>query len=134
MKTILLVEDDMLSAKLLQIVLTRLGNHQVICTESVDEILSLARSHKVDLIIMDISLTKSEYQGQILDGLTITKMLKQDPSSKDIPVILASAHLLADNAQQVVGDVGANDYIPKPLMDHQILIQKVNQWMGVQLN
>lgn len=129
MKTILLVEDDILSAKLLQIVLTRLGNHQVIVTECVDEILDLSRSGNVDLIIMDISLTRSQYKGKLVDGLFITRLVKSDSATSKIPIILASAHLMMENASQIVKDSGANDYISKPLMDHQILIEKVNHWM-----
>ncbi|BCJ87286.1 response regulator [Effusibacillus dendaii] len=127
MKNILLVEDDILSAKLMQIVLTRLGNHNVIISESVDEILTLSRSGSVDLVIMDISLTSSELGGKPMNGLEITRLLKQDPAAHSIPVILASAHLMTDNAERIVEEVGADDYIPKPLMDHQILIEKVNR-------
>ncbi|MFC4765896.1 response regulator [Effusibacillus consociatus] len=132
MKTILLVEDDILSAKLLQIVLTRLGNHNVIVSECVDEILDLTSSGNVDLIIMDISLTRSVYNGKPVDGLSLTRMIKDKPVSKDIPIILASAQLMMDNAPQIVENSGADDYIPKPLMDHLILIEKVNHWMGVE--
>lgn len=131
MKKILLVEDDILSAKLLQIILTRLGNHQVIVTEDVDEILSLARSRSVDLIIMDISLDNSKFEGKPVDGLAITRMVKSDPKSHDIPVILASAHVLEEHGQKIIQKSGADDYISKPLVDHQVLIQKVNYWTGM---
>lgn len=131
MKTILLVEDDLLTAKLLQIILTRLGNHQVIVTEDVHTILEFSRSGKVDLIIMDIFLNKSMYEGYPVDGLQLTKLIKDNPLSKDIPVILASAHLLESNGLKTVHAAGADDYLLKPLVDHQILIQKVNQWMKV---
>lgn len=132
MKTILLVEDDILSAKLMQIILTRLGNHQVIVTEDVNEILSLSRSNSVDLIIMDISLSNSKFEGNLLNGLVLTRMVKSDPHSKHIPIILASAHFMEEHGHKVVRESGADDFISKPLVDHQILIQKVNHWTGIQ--
>ncbi len=115
----------------MQIILTRLGNHQVIVTEDVDEILSLSRSRSIDLIIMDISLNNSRFEGKLVDGLAITRMVKSDPKSTDIPVILASAHVLEEHGHRMIQETGANDYISKPLVDHQILIQKVNHWTGI---
>ena len=50
-KTIMVVEDDPMSAKFFELTLKRRGNFDVVVTEEVDQILDLARRGAVDLIV-----------------------------------------------------------------------------------
>jgi DNA-binding response OmpR family regulator len=59
-----------------------------------------------------------------MDGLRLVAELKQDPSTRNLPVILLSAK--AQNAEVQQGlDAGADDYVTKPF-DPLELIDRVN--------
>lgn len=66
---ILIVEDDAINVKFMKVVLTRKGGYEVLVSEDVPEILQLASSGTVDAIIMDISLSRSSYDGRNVDGI-----------------------------------------------------------------
>ena len=95
---ILLVEDDPINVKFIEVVLTRMGGYEVVVSEDVDEILALAKGGTLAGIIMDISLARSSYQGKKVDGIFITNLLKADAETKTIPVLLATAHGAVDQA------------------------------------
>jgi diguanylate cyclase (GGDEF)-like protein len=66
-----------------------------------------------DLIILDVMMP-------VLDGLGACRLLKEDPSTRDIPVIFLSA--LDDTDTKVNGlSLGANDYISKPFRVEELL-------------
>lgn len=114
---VLLVEDDPINIKFMSVVLTRKGGFQVTVSENVDEIMELARSGEISVIIMDISLTRSEYDGKRVDGVFITRLLKADPETAHIPVILATAHAMFGDQERFLAETGAQHYISKPIHD-----------------
>jgi len=66
-----------------------------------------------DLVILDVMMP-------VLDGLQACRLLKEDPSTRDIPVIFLSA--LDDTDTKVSGlSLGANDYISKPFRVEELL-------------
>ena len=66
-----------------------------------------------DLVILDVMMP-------VLDGLQACRLLKEDPSTRDIPVIFLSA--LDDTDTKVNGlALGANDYISKPFRVEELL-------------
>ncbi len=122
---ILIVEDDPMNAKLFQIVLTRKGGYRVEVTENPSHVLREARSGSVDLIIMDVSLSNSRLDGQPVDGLEITRRLKADPDARHVPVLLATAHAMKGSREKFLRESGADDYVSKPIIDSDELIQRV---------
>ena len=128
---ILVVEDDPMNAKYFEFALKRVGNFEVVMTENVDQILQMAKAQDVDLILMDISLANSFYQGEEIDGADITKLLKQDPETKNIPVILATAHAMKGDRDKFLKETSADDYISKPIGAPQELIDKINQLLSL---
>lgn len=122
---ILIVEDDPMNAKLFQIVLTRKGGYRVEVTENPAHVLREARSGSVDLIIMDVSLSNSQLDGQPVDGLEITRRLKADPDARHVPVLLATAHAMKGSREKFLRESGADDYVSKPIIDSDELIQRV---------
>jgi diguanylate cyclase (GGDEF)-like protein len=72
-----------------------------------------ARRSLPDLILLDVMMP-------VLDGLQACRLLKQDPATRDIPVIFLSA--LDDTQTKVSGlALGANDYISKPFSSEELL-------------
>ena len=124
-KKILIVEDDPINVKFMQVVLMRRGGFEVVVSEDVEEIMSLARGGEIAAIIMDISLSRSVYCGQKVDGIFITKLLKQDPGTAKVPVILATAHAMFGDKERFIEETGAEHYISKPLHDPDMFLQDV---------
>jgi len=71
---ILLVEDDPINVKFIQTVLIKKGGFEVIVSEEVDEILRVAQGGDLAAIIMDVSLSRSSYEGKKVDGIFITQL------------------------------------------------------------
>ncbi|MCB9770689.1 MAG: response regulator [Candidatus Omnitrophica bacterium] len=87
--------------------------------------LELARSEAIDLIVLDVSLPKS-------DGFAICKALKDDPGTRDIPVIFLSA--LNETKERVRGlRLGAIDYVAKPF-DMDELVARIDIGLRVKAN
>ena len=125
MAHILLVEDDKLNIIIFTKLLERRGKFQVTHSEDPEIILKLCRSQEIDLVLMDISLNKSKYQGKFIDGVEITKLLKNDPVTKSIPVILTTAHAMAGDKEEFLTESGAEAYVTKPVTDHEGFIEHV---------
>ena len=81
--TILVVDDSVSSARLLQLYLKRDG-YRVVLAESGEEALAKVRSHSPDLITLDVMMPG-------LDGFAVCERLKTDPDTRFIPVILVTA-------------------------------------------
>ncbi len=122
---ILLVEDDPINVKFIQTVLVKKGGYEVVVSEEVEEILRLAQEADLAAIIMDVSLTRSSYEGHKVDGIFITQLLKQDEITRHIPVLLATAHAMFGDREKYLELTGAEGYIAKPIHDPTTLIEAV---------
>ncbi|BAZ85269.1 response regulator [Dolichospermum compactum] len=125
MKTVLIVEDDLINARVFSKILSKRGGLEVKHTEDVDEVMKIAQSHEIDLILMDVSLSHSVYQGKSVDGIKITQMLKSDPQTANLPVILVTAHAMEGDRENFLNQSGADGYISKPVVDHQLFIDQI---------
>lgn len=130
MKTVLIVEDDLVNARVFSKILTKRGGLAVKHTEDVETVVTLARNREVDVILMDVSLAHSMYQGKPMDGIKITQLLKADPQTADLPIILVTAHAMEGDRENFLGQSGADDYISKPVIDHQAFVDQIKAAMG----
>ena len=122
---IMIVEDDPMNAKLFQLVLTRKGNYAITITEDPGVLIREIQAGMVDLVIMDVSLSNSQLDGKAVDGLEITRRLKSDPATRDVPVLLASAHAMKGSKEKFLRESGADDYVSKPIVNADELIQRI---------
>jgi two-component system cell cycle response regulator DivK len=100
------IEDNPANMKLSSLLLIHAG-HTVLCAGDAETGLTLARSDRPDLILMDIQLPG-------IDGLAATAVLKNDPVTTAIPVIALTAMAMkADQERSQVA--GCDAYIAKPL-------------------
>ncbi|NJM96609.1 MAG: response regulator [Phormidesmis sp. RL_2_1] len=125
MKTVLIVEDDMVNARVFSKILTKRGGLNVKHTENVEEVISIAEKREADVILMDVSLSHSVYQGKPVDGIAITQLLKNDPKTSKIPVILVTAHAMDGDRENFLDQSGADGYISKPVVDHQKFVDDI---------
>jgi len=105
-KTILIVEDDLLSMKLATDLLHAHGYNTLHSVDGKDT-LQIAREHHPDLIIMDIQLPE-------VSGKEYTKMLKADEALRDIPVLAVTAFAMKDDEEKIL-EAGCDGYIAKPI-------------------
>jgi two-component system alkaline phosphatase synthesis response regulator PhoP len=112
---ILVVDDEEDILELLKFNLSREG-YQVPCAASGEQALRLVRSENPDLIVLDLMLSG-------IDGLEVTRRLKNDPDTKNLPIVMLTAK--GEEADIVTGlELGADDYITKPFSP-RILVARV---------
>lgn len=125
MKTVLIVEDDLINARVFSKILTKRGGMDVKHTENVDEVMAIAESGTVDIILMDVSLSHSMYEGKPVDGIKITQILKANPKTANLPIILVTAHAMEGDRENFLNQSGADGYISKPVVDHQEFVDQI---------
>ena len=130
MNTILILEDDQVNTKVFSKILTKRGGLLVKHTEDVEEVVKIARSKEADLILMDVSLTHSVYNGKAVDGIQITQLLKSDPQTCKLPVILLTAHAMSGDRENFLNKSGADGYISKPVVDHQEFVNHIKSFLS----
>jgi len=130
MLRILVVEDNPLVAKFYRLALERAGGYQVTCSEDVDAILAQIEAAAFDLLILDVSLRNSRYQGRMIDGLELAQLVRQTPAGKQLPILLATAHAMEGDRQRLLTASGANAYLEKPVYDPNTLIAAIQRMLA----
>lgn len=125
MRTVLIVEDDLINARVFSKILTKRGGLAVKHTENVEEVMQIAQAQEADIILMDVSLSRSVYLGKAVDGIKITQMLKADPTTAKLPIILVTAHAMDGDRESFLKQSGADAYISKPVVDHQAFVDQI---------
>lgn len=126
MATILIVEDNVNVAKFYTLALERAGKFRCLQGRSAEEVLEHTRSGEVDLVLLDISLANFTFGGQAVDGLVLSRLIKDDPATAHIPILLATAHAMEGDRERFLAASGADDYLQKPIYDPMVLVEKVN--------
>ena len=123
--TVLIVEDDPMNFRVFSKILSKRGGLNVQGSEDVEEILRLAKGGDIEVILMDVSLAHSVYQGKSVDGIQITQILKADPETADLPILLVTAHAMEGDREFFLRQSGADGYISKPVVDHEQFVLQV---------
>ncbi len=111
---ILLVEDEPDIAEVLAYNLGKEG-FEVETEERGDAALDRIRSHRPDLLILDLMLPG-------LDGLEIARILQRDPRTAALPVIMLTAR--GEEVDRIVGlELGADDYVTKPFSPREVVLR-----------
>lgn len=110
MKTIMLADDDEAIVDATVLMLDIMG-YAVVQTMDGTEIPAMAATRQPDLIVLDIWMSG-------VDGRNICRMLKADPATRQIPVLMISA---SRDIGQSAMDAGANDFIEKPFEMSRLL-------------
>ena len=109
---ILVAEDDRDIANLVAHYLEKSGWKAHIAAAG-DEALAYARTHSVDLIVLDVMMPG-------LSGLEVCRALRADKATAAVPIIMLTAR--AEEADRVIGlELGADDYVPKPFSPNELV-------------
>jgi DNA-binding response OmpR family regulator len=109
MKTILVVDDEPKIVQLVRDYLERAGFGVLTASEG-KTALSLARTGKPDMVILDLGLPG-------MDGLDVTRTLRRD---SNVPILMLTAR--SEETDKLVGlELGADDYITKPFSPKELV-------------
>src|SRR6185436_13803339 len=109
---VLVADDDNNLRKILCLFLKN-AHYETLEAVNGREALQLAKSQEPDVILMDIMMP-------MLDGFTVCKMLKDDPETKPIPVLICTAKNRKEDLVAAI-KAGAEDYIIKPFTKETVL-------------
>lgn len=124
---ILLVDDDYLLAKGTAKLIQRLGGHEVDITDNPTDIFSQCQSGTVDLVLMDVNLPGAEWDGKGVSGADLSRILKRNPTTAEIPVILITAYAMLSEREELMEISQADDFYPKPITDYDALLASIAQ-------
>jgi DNA-binding response OmpR family regulator len=111
---IMVVEDEADVVDMLVLNLRGAG-FQVITVEDGATVVAKARNESPSLIILDLMLPR-------MPGLEICKVLKSDPATRHIPIIILTAK--AEEVDKIVGlELGADDYVTKPFSPRELILR-----------
>jgi two-component system phosphate regulon response regulator PhoB len=111
---ILLIEDEPDIAEVLQYNLEKEG-FDVETARRGDTGLESVRRDSPDLILLDLMLPG-------IDGLELTRLLKRDPSTSKLPIVMLTAR--SEEVDRIVGlELGADDYISKPFSPREVVLR-----------
>lgn len=105
MATILVVEDNPHNLKLALLVLQKAG-HAVLSAANGETGLRIANAEQPDLILMDVQMPG-------MDGLSVTRLLKQSPATAHIKVVALTALAMKGDAERILA-AGCDAYLAKP--------------------
>jgi two-component system, cell cycle response regulator DivK len=103
---ILVVDDNDLNLELMRDLLEGQG-YRVRVAMDANDALAVLHDFRPRLIFMDIQLPG-------MDGLTLTRMLKSNPSMRDIRIVGLTGYAMAGDEQRLLA-AGCDGYLPKPI-------------------
>lgn len=118
MKTILVVDDDRNILEALSAMLSFSGFEVETCMDE-QALTKITKKNLPDIILLDVFLSGN-------DGRLICRKFKTSNRTKDIPIIMISAH---PDIKKSVQEVGADDFIAKPF-DMQDLLKKIDHCLS----
>jgi CheY-like chemotaxis protein len=104
---ILYVEDNDDNVYMLKMRLELLGDFDVEAAPDGEQGCAMALAERPDVILMDLEMP-------VVDGWEATRRLKDDPQTRDIPIIALSAHALAGEREKALA-AGCDEFDTKPI-------------------
>ena len=124
---VLVVEDDPANAVLVDAILSSVGGFEVVCSDDGDEILTLIQDRPVVAVLMDVSLGSTRVAGEKVDGVALTRRIRDLSEGINLPVILLTAHAMKGDRERLLFESSANDYVAKPIIDQKGLVELVRR-------
>ncbi len=112
LEVIQIIEDDLTQARLLDVALRKAAFRTNVAHDGQVGVRDVQRL-RPELVLLDLMLPG-------LDGQGVCRLLKSDPATRNIPIIMMTA--LGDEAHRVAGlEAGADDYLVKPVGEQELV-------------
>ena len=117
---VLIVEDNPMNLELITDLL-EISGYSILQATTAEEGINIAKTESPVLILMDIGLPE-------MDGLTATKILKNDEKTKKIPIIALTSHAMLGD-EEMIRNAGCEGYITKPINTREFP-KEIAQYLG----
>lgn len=124
---ILLVDDDTLLAETTATLIQCSGDHQVYITDEPTEVFRQCQSGNIDVVMMDVNLPGAQWQGKSVSGADLSCLLKTQPQTANIPIILVTAYALVNEQKYLLETSKADSFYAKPILDFEVFIEGIIQ-------
>jgi DNA-binding response OmpR family regulator len=121
MATKILLVDDSATVLMMERMILATERFEIITANNGEEAQLRARAEQPDLILMDVVMPK-------MNGLQACKALREDPTTKHIPIIMVTTRGEAETMEQGYEN-GCNDYVTKPVNSAELL-SKIRSILG----
>jgi len=131
-KKILMIDDEQEIGELVKSILERTGRYDVIVSTRALEGIQLAKTHKPDLILLDVMMPE-------MDGTEAARLLCDDDQTKAITIVFVTAVAVpmaflaslveSEELKQKAGTIGGHYFIQKPIAPKE-LIQRLDEILG----
>ncbi|MCA9874476.1 MAG: response regulator [Anaerolineales bacterium] len=119
--SVMVVDDEPMTRTLLQLMLAP-ADCEVVEAEDGLDALEKVKEKLPDVIVLDVMMPN-------MDGITLCRVLRDDPQTADLPIILLSAKTSAEAIQEGLL-AGANKYLTKPVARHA-LVSSIEEVLAV---
>ena len=110
-EVLLIVDDDVDTLRLVGLMLQRQG-YTILTANNGQQAINMVVEEQPDLILLDVMMPG-------MDGYEVTRHLRGDPNTADIPIIMFTAKTQLDD--KVTGfEAGADDYLTKPTQPREL--------------
>jgi len=103
---ILIVDDNEDNRYTLRLLLESAGHERIASALGGNEAIALLEKEKFNLVLLDMMMPD-------LNGDEVLKIIKGNPDTRDIPVVMISSDSDAEKVSKCI-ELGADDYLPKP--------------------
>jgi len=122
MKKILVVEDNEDNRRILVYRLRKIGQFDIREAANGQQAIEAVKAELPDLIFMDLKMP-------VMDGWEATKRIRQMPSGDTVRIIALTAQAMAGDEQKALA-IGCDDYLAKPVVDPDLVRQKLERLIG----
>lgn len=119
MKKVLIIEDNENNLYMMRFILTKLQHAVLEATDGAAGV-ELAKREHPDLILMDIQLP-------VLDGYAATRLIREDPALRDVPIIAVTSYAMVGDRERAL-EAGCTSYIEKPIRPESF-IQELGRYV-----
>ncbi len=123
---IIVVDDNEYNLYSMEQLLKKNGYSQIILCNDGEKALKEAVENEIDLILLDVQMPN-------LDGFEVAKLLKLSSKTREIPIIFVTAIFKSDEFIQKGFEVGAIDYVLKPIEEF-LFIKRVENYLKISHN
>jgi two-component system, OmpR family, alkaline phosphatase synthesis response regulator PhoP len=109
---ILIMEDDEMTAELIEFLLKRQGHDVKVAADGAQGE-QLLGEWQPELVVLDVLMP-------FVDGFTVLKNIRNNTNTQDLPVLMLTAKTGEKDIVQAL-DMGANDYLVKPFQPAELL-------------
>jgi len=123
LKKILVVEDNEDNRRILVYRLRKIGRFDIREAANGQQAIEAVKVERPDLIFMDLKMP-------VMDGWEATKRIREMDGGETIRIIALTAQAMAGDEQKALA-IGCDDYLAKPVVDPDLVRQKLERLIGV---